>query len=167
VNRPGAGILTIVHDPEDDPETTQVALAAHDRDLHQITVHPTPGTASATMLALDMLTALGARITADTANRQHLGTPSRAFTAVAAWLVAYEIDVVIVLRTHLLSSATRHHLGRLATDADVRVVAFWHGRRPRDWAEAFAHPPAMTREIERIDAVLDGARPHARERIPT
>jgi len=156
--RPGAGVLTIVHDPEDDSATVHSALAAHDRELRQVTIHPTVGTTAARMIALDVLTALGMHITAETIKREHLSTPDRAFSAAAAWLTAYEIDVVIVVRAHLLSAAARHGLSRLATDAAVRVVAIWHGRRPDDWAEAFGHAPSMTREIEEVEAALAGAR---------
>lgn len=157
--RPGAGVLTIVHDPEDDSAIVHGALTAHDRELRQVTIHPTVGTTAARILALDILTALGAHITADAVKREHLSTPERAFSAAAAWLTAYEIDVVIVVRAHLLSPGARHGLSRLATDAAVRVVALWHGRRPGDWAETFGHAPSMTREIEEVEAALAGARP--------
>lgn len=158
MRRPGAGVITVLHDPEDDVEIVHGALAAHDLGLRQVTVHPTVGTTAVRMFALDILAALGVRVTAETATREHLGGAERALSVAAAWLVANRIDVVIVVRAHLLSPAARRGLSRLATDAEVRVVALWHGRRPDGWAEAFAHPASMTREIEEIGAVLAGAR---------
>ena len=159
MNRPGAGILSIVCDPEDEAQLTHQALTAHDPGRRQITVHPTAGTSAAAVLALDILAALGATITAETAKREHLSGADKAFAAAAAWIAAFEIDVVIVLRTHTLSPTARGCLGRLATDAQVRVVAVWHGRRPVSFAGAFAHPAAMTREIEGLDAVLAASAP--------
>lgn len=64
MTRPGAGVLTILCDPEDNADLTHEALAAHDMGRRQVTVHPTAGTGAAVILALDILAALGAKITA-------------------------------------------------------------------------------------------------------
>jgi len=156
---PGDGMLTIIHDPEDDPQITRDALAAHNPEHRQITVHPTAGTESAIVLGADVLAALGCSITQHTTRRQHLGTALHAFAAAAAWLLVDGIEVVIVPRAHLLSPPARHWLSRLATTAHLRVVAVWHGPAPQHWAEAFRHPQHLVRETEDLNGVLAGARP--------
>lgn len=172
VSHYGAGVITLIHDPADDPEITHTALAAHDPRRGQITVHPTVGTDAALTFAFDILAALGTRITDNTASHQQLGAANRAYGAAAAWLKAEHIDVVIVLRAHLLSAASRQWLGRLALAAGVRVIAVWHGRRRGNWAEAFRHPPNLVREHDEIDAVLTATAaptrtPAPREALPT
>jgi hypothetical protein len=157
MTRPGAGVVTIIHDPDDDPEITRAALAAHDPRRGQIVVHPTVGTNSAAMLAADILTALGCHIDEDTDRAQHLGTPEARFAAVAAWLAADGIDLVVVVRAHRLTQASLRWLAVLAHAAQLRIVAIWHDRRPPDWAQAFGSPGGIFRETCDLDAALAGA----------
>lgn len=150
------GALTVVHDPDDDAETTATALAAHNPAAGQITVHPTVGTASALVLAGDILAALGCR-NAESIGRG-LGTATKAFAAVASWIEADRIEVVIVTRAHLLSNAALTHLSRLAHYAPVRIVVIWHAHRPADWADALHFTGETVREVDDLHAVLAGAR---------
>jgi len=157
MGRPGAGLITVIHDPVDDPEITHTALAAHDVRRGQIVVHPTVGARTPSFLAADILTALGARIGQDTAGAQHLGTPDAIFAAAAAWLLADGVDLVIVLRAHRLTEHSRHWLEKLAVAAQLRVIAVWHDRRPLSWAEAFGAAPYMIHETDDLNAAFIGA----------
>lgn len=155
--RPGQGVITIIHDPVDDPEITHAALAAHDARRGQIVVHPTVGPRAAGILAADILTALGCHIIESTARRQHLGSPDAMFAAAASWLLADGIDLVIVLRAHRLTDLSRRWLGKLASAARLRVIAIWHDRRPPSWEEAFGIAAGMLHEIDDLEAALIGA----------
>lgn len=155
--RPGQGVITIIHDPVDDPEITHAALAAHDARRGQIVVHPTVGPRSAGILAADILTALGCHITESTARRQYLGSPDAMFAAAASWLLADGIDLLIVLRAHRLTDLSRYWLGKLASAARLRVIAIWHDRCPPSWEVAFGISASMLHETDDLEAALIGA----------
>ena len=115
-------------DRDDDAHVTHTLLRAHDPASAVVTVHPTPGMSTATMLAHDLLLALGHslyRVGAAGATG-----PESAWRAVTAWIRGDGIRHLIVLRAHRLSAAQHARLLRLRHDTGVHLVLVWHSRDP-------------------------------------
>lgn len=149
----GAGRLTFLVDRSDDPEVVSEALIGHDPNRRQITVHPTVGTQSVVQLASDILRAAG--INNRDLGEHRLGSAKAAFAAAASWLAVDDIEVVIVLRAHLLNRAALPHLAALAGTAQLRMVLVWHAKPPRSWVSLVPdHSPQLITETDNITHVL-------------
>ncbi|MEU4377137.1 hypothetical protein [Pseudonocardia alni] len=110
-----------VLDPDDDHACVRALLALHDLSGGVVVCPAAPGSPWP-LLAGHALLALGKdRRALDAAG------PRRAPELLALWLRAEQIQHLVVLRAHLLRSATLLALDRLATTAGITVWAVAHG----------------------------------------
>ncbi|MFI6503878.1 hypothetical protein [Nonomuraea typhae] len=147
--------VTVLIDPRDTATITQQALLGHDRDGGRITVHPTPATHSLIALAHDLLTALGKRYGPDAEAKQ----VARAWRQVTAWVCAYRIAQIVVLRTHLLSRPALARLVQLTSETGAALCLVWHARPPADWREILpASTVLVLEDVERAVAQIRARR---------
>ncbi|MFF4012305.1 hypothetical protein [Streptomyces sp. NPDC001717] len=119
--------VTLVMDPRDDAAHTRAALAAHSLPKGRATIHPTPGTDSTLILALDVLAALGKPVPLTGYWRSDLFP---AWTLCAAWILALPVTDLTVLRAHLLHARGLADLLALRACTGVRLTLVCHHRRP-------------------------------------
>lgn len=111
-------LTLLVDNPDDSPHTvSQLNAAISDRDPRRVLLRPTPGRATHTSLALDLLMALGK--SAQLFDRQRLG--AAAWNLAAAWLTGYQVTDLIVDRSHQLSPDLVNDLVRIARGAGASV----------------------------------------------
>ncbi|MCU7827346.1 hypothetical protein [Kitasatospora sp. DSM 101779] len=119
--------VTLVLDPYDDPHHLRAALVGHQPHHGRITVHPTPGTDSATCLGLDVLAALGKPLPTI---GSRTGDGERSWAMAAAWILAAPTTHLTVLRAHLLSAPRLRELLLLRSRTGVRLHLVCHRPRP-------------------------------------
>jgi hypothetical protein len=124
VSEPDEPAVTVLVDADDDAALTRALLEAHDPAGGRVVVHPTPAVTSLTMLARDVLLALGRPI--EDLAVQRISASGPAFKAAAAWMIADGIRQVIVLRAHLLGAAGWEQLIEMADCAGARLVLVRH-----------------------------------------
>ncbi|MEU6709748.1 hypothetical protein [Streptomyces wuyuanensis] len=115
--------VTVVIDRHDDAIHTHTALAAHHLPSGRITLHPGPGTTSATGLAHDLLAALGKPPLLPgrfPAGRQP------AWEAATAWLTALPITRLTVLRAHRLTARRAMRLLQLQALTGIHLTLVCH-----------------------------------------
>ncbi|WP_434587092.1 hypothetical protein [Streptomyces sp. A5-4] len=117
--------VTVVLDPHDEAACTRAALAAHHPAAGHVTVHPAPGTTGDLYFAHDLLAALG---------KPPLfpGFPASTapvWEAVTAWITAWPVTRLTVLRAHLLTPRRLQRLIDLRDLTGLHLVLVCH--RPR------------------------------------
>jgi hypothetical protein len=116
--------IRILLDPGDDVRVSVGLLERHDPARGRVVVHPTPGVHSAQAFAHDVLAALGRAINRLTAE-QLVGGPA-AWRAAAAWMMADEIEDLVVLRADRLTASTWARVLQLGTETGARVLLVCH-----------------------------------------
>lgn len=115
--------VTVVIDRHDDAIHTHTALAAHHPPSGRITLHPGPGTTSETGLAHDLLAALGKPPLLP--GRFPSGRQP-AWEAATAWMTAWPVTRLTVLRAHRLTARRAMRLLRLRALTGIRLTLVCH-----------------------------------------
>ncbi|MBT2429626.1 hypothetical protein J7F02_29480 [Streptomyces sp. ISL-112] len=142
----------MVIDRHDDAIHTHTALAAHHPSSGRITLHPGPGTTSATGLAHDLLAALGKPPLLPgrfPAGRQP------AWEAATAWMTALPITRLTVLRAHRLTARRTTRLLQLRAVTGIHLTLVCH----RPHLPAALHQALQTADYA-LTADFDAARRH-------
>lgn len=158
---PGPPPITVLRNVGDDAAVTRALLDAHDLSRGVITVHPTPATISGLALAADTLAALGCS-TARTVPEK-VAALELASRAVLAWLYAYRIRHLVILRTHTLTADQLARLLRLRRSGSLHLVLVWHSPQRVCWGavEFNAVPHHLTEEVGEILGEILGPAPTA------
>ncbi len=166
--------VDVLMDPGDDVAVTRGLLAHHDPTAGLVVVHPTAATRQLRGLGHDALAALGAPITA--LSTEHLGGATAAWRAVRAWVIAFRVEHLVVLRAHRLDPRAWMALVDVAVHTDVRLLLVCHlpripTRLHRELAAAatvrvFDSLRAVTAEYGRRTRPGPRPRPPARRAYP-
>jgi hypothetical protein len=146
VSMPAEPRLHVVVDPEDSVELARHVAGLADRAEGRAVLHPTPGIASSTDLAADLLVSLGKRFDALRFERAR----SRAWPLVEIWFQAEEVRHLFVLRAARLNHPMRQRISDLGRRCGIEVwfigsiptgrcgsVRHWDGGPFRErWADA-------------------------------
>ncbi|MQA10038.1 MAG: hypothetical protein GEU98_16075 [Pseudonocardiaceae bacterium] len=144
--------VTVLLDPADDAAVTKALLAAHWPAAGRITVHPTPATSAPNTLAYDVLAALERPVTRLAEEKITGGVP--AWQAVAAWMLAENIEQVVVLRAHRLPATGWRRLLELRSRTGIDLVMVWHASSfLKPWGQFLVDVPH--REVGDVDEVID------------
>lgn len=143
--------LLLVLDARDDAAVTRAALAEHDPHAGLVTVHPSPGTGSTTVLAHDVLAALGKPPTRFAC--EGLRREASAWSAALAWIIGEQIRQIAVLRTHLFTTRQWQRLAQLHADSGAVVIAYCHAPR----IPAAARPVLEAIEYRVVSRVAEAA----------
>ena len=116
--------MSILLDPDDDVAVTRTLLGCHDPAGDAFVVHPTATSRRPREVAHDVLAALGAPAAA--LFPEHLGWATTAWSAVRAWLSAFRIEYLVILRAHRFDADTWTHLIDLTRGTEVSLVLVCH-----------------------------------------
>jgi hypothetical protein len=130
-------VVRVLLDPGDEVRVSVGLLERHDPVGGLVVVHPTPGHSGLAALAHDVLAALGRSIRRLEAER--LVGSAQAGRAVAAWLLADQIEDLVVLRADRLSAPGWDWLLTVCRRTGTRLLLICH--RP-------AVPPALADVLE-------------------
>jgi hypothetical protein len=136
-DRPGRPVVRVLLDPGDQVRVSVGLLERHDPAGGLVVVHPTPGLSSLAAIAHDVLAALGRSIRRLKAER--LAGSAQAGRAVVAWLVADQIEDLVVLRADRLSAAGWDWLLAVCRRTGTRLLLICHVQ---------AVPPALAEVLE-------------------
>ncbi|WP_430787182.1 hypothetical protein [Actinoplanes sp. G11-F43] len=114
----------ILLDPDDDVTVTRTLLAFHDPATETFVMHPSATSRRPRDVAHDVLVALGAPAAA--LGAQGLARAGNAWAAVRAWVSAYRIDYLIVLRAHRFDADTWEHLIDLTRTTEISLLLVCH-----------------------------------------
>ncbi|WP_067509313.1 hypothetical protein [Nocardia puris] len=145
--------VTLLFDAADDAAVTRALLDAGDPATGAITVHPTPGAAGSDGVAHAVLVALGC--SPRRLSEQRVSGAETAWQAATAWVVALEIEQVIVLRAHRLAASAIERLLVLRRYTGVRLVLVCHGCAPTVVGEILP-PQVAHRVITDVGDALSG-----------
>lgn len=124
-------------DPGDEVRVSVGLLERHDPAGGLVVVHPTPGLSGLAAIAHDVLAALGRSIRRLKAER--LVGSAQAGRAVVAWLLADQIEDLVVLRADRLSAAGWDWLLAVCRRTGTRLLLICHVQ---------AVPPALADVLE-------------------
>lgn len=124
-------------DPGDEVRVSVGLLERHDPAGGLVVVHPTPGLSGVAAIAHDVLAALGRSIRRLKAER--LVGSAQAGRAVVAWLLADQIEDLVVLRADRLSAAGWDWLLAVCRRTGTRLLLICHVQ---------AVPPALADVLE-------------------
>ena len=136
-DRPGRPVVRVLLDPGDEVRVSVGLLERHDPAGGLVVVHPTPGLSSPAAIAHDVLAALGRSIRRLKAER--LVGSTQAGRAVVAWLVADQIEDLVVLRADRLSAVGWNWLLAVCQRTGTRLLLICHAQ---------AVPPALADVLE-------------------
>ena len=111
-------------DPTDDVRVTAGLLASHNPRRGRVVVHPTPAPPRNHVFAHDLLAALGRPISR--VDAEHLASAKPAWAAVAAWMLAEQIEDLVVLRADRLPARTWVRLLELRRQTGSRLLFVCH-----------------------------------------
>jgi hypothetical protein len=114
----------VLLDPRDDVAVTVGLLERHDPDSGLVVVHPTPAATGLASAAHDVLAALGRAV--NRLAEESLAGERPAWRAVEAWLVADEVEHLVVLRAHRLTPAVWHRLTQVCHRSGVGLLLVAH-----------------------------------------
>ncbi len=123
-DRPGRPVVRVLLDPGDEVRVSVGLLQRHDPAGGLVVVHPTPGLCGLAALAHDVLAALGRSIRRLKAERLVGSAP--AGRAVVAWLLADQIEDLVVLRADRLSAAGWDWLLAVCRRTGTRLLLICH-----------------------------------------
>ena len=136
-DRPGRPVVRVLLDPGDEVRVSVGLLERHDPAGGLVVVHPTPGLSGLAAIAHDVLAALGRSIRRLKAER--LVGSAQAGRAVVAWLLADQIEDLVVLRADRLSAAGWDWLLAVCRRTGTRLLLICHVQ---------AVPPALADVLE-------------------
>jgi hypothetical protein len=116
---PADASVTVVLDPADSAACHHLVAGLHDLAAGRIVCHPTPG-ASATVLALDLLVALGKRF--DQLQAERVQPHAHAWELACLWLAGEHARHLLVLRAHRLD---QHSWRRLLALPGTSQLNLW------------------------------------------
>lgn len=117
-------MVRVLLDPGDQVRVSVGLLERHDPAGGLVVVHPTPGQCGLAAIAHDVLAALGRSIRRLKAER--LAGPAPAGRAVLAWLLADQIQDLVVLRADRLSAAGWDWLLAVGRRTGTRLLLICH-----------------------------------------
>jgi hypothetical protein len=116
--------MTVVRDPDDVPERTQLLITLANLEAGRVVVRVTPGSPGLHWLALDVLRGLGK----DPGRAGSARNAWENWRRATAWLVGERTRDLIVDRAELLSPLRWEQLAALAASCDLSLWLIFHGR---------------------------------------
>ncbi|MFE5398665.1 hypothetical protein ACFQ9U_29420 [Streptomyces sp. NPDC056568] len=128
---PGLPPITVITDPNDHPDYTTTALAAHQPAAGRITVHPTPLATAPAYLAHDLIRALGKHLPPPDAEPPWWTTNADdSWRAAVAWTKALGISHYVVCRAHRITARHLEHLMALREHTRIQLTLVVSGPTP-------------------------------------
>ncbi|MEU2309345.1 hypothetical protein [Streptomyces misionensis] len=147
--------VTVVVNPDDDPQFMRMAFAAHQPCFGHITVHPTPLAGETIHLAHDLIRSLGKHLPLPDqySGRSRFANTTDSWHIAAAWSLALGINRLTVCRAHLLRLPKWRRLFALSACTRTRLTLLCNGPIPQEALPLLDSVPH--RILDRPDTAAD------------